>query len=123
MPFASPTAVTASPTATPSVSGVTVLSPEAPSSWSTATSSLASVPTTSAVYVVPVLITLTLIEVAPATTWWLVTTSPSEVSTMPVPAARPPAYFSVVAIRTRPVSWEPEAWAVLSVEEPWLDWP
>src|SRR3954454_22404161 len=47
--------------------------------------------------------------VAPATTWWLVTTSPSEVSTMPVPAASPPAYFIVVAIRTNPVICEPLA--------------
>ena len=49
LPPASPTAVTASPTETPSVSGVTVCNPLAFSSWSTATSSLASVPTTVAV--------------------------------------------------------------------------
>ena len=38
---------------------------------------------------------------------------------MPVPAAAAPSYFMVEAIRTRPVSWEPEAWVVVSVELPW----
>ncbi len=73
-------------------------------------------PTTLAVYVVPVVITFTLTLVAPSTTWWLVTTSPSEVSTMPVPAAVAPSYFMVETIRTRPVSWESEAWLVVSLE-------
>src|SRR3954453_20223510 len=65
-------------------------------------------------------------EVAPATTWWFVTTSPSEVSTMPVPAASPPAYFIVVAIRTNPVICEPlaahedaAAWRCGTVVRPW----
>src|SRR4051812_17640188 len=66
----------------------------------------------------PVDITLTLIEVAPATTWWLVTTSPSDVRTMPVPAASPPLYRIVVAMRTRPLIWEPDAVVVDSVPCP-----
>jgi len=60
--------------------------------------------------------TVTCTEVAPATTWWLVTTSPSEGSTMPVPAAAPPEYFIAVWIRTRPVSWSPTACEVVSLE-------
>src|SRR5262245_42130681 len=108
-PPASPTAVTAAPTAIPSVSGVTVARPAASCSWRTATSSLASVPMTSASYVVPVLITFTVILVAPSTTWWLVTTSPLLVRIIPVPAALPPEYFSVAATRTRPVSWSLDA--------------
>ena len=51
-------------------------------------------------------ITVALTVVAPSTTWWLVTTSPSEVSTMPVPAASAPSYFMVETMRTSPVSWE-----------------
>ena len=61
-------------------------------------------------------ITFTLTLVAPSTTWWLVTTSPSEVSTMPVPAAVAPSYFMVETIRTSPVSCESDAWLVVSVE-------
>src|SRR3954470_7919972 len=57
--------------------------------------------------------TVTLTEVAPSTTWWLVTTSPSEVSTMPVPAAFAPEDFIVDTIRTSPVSCFADA---LSVE-------
>ena len=38
---------------------------------------------------------------------------------MPVPAAAAPSYFMVETIRTRPVSCEPEAWVVVSVELPW----
>ena len=49
VPLPSPTAVTASPVVTPSVSGVTVASPEASASCRTATSFEASVPTTVAV--------------------------------------------------------------------------
>ena len=89
VPSASPTAVTASPTTGSVLSVVTVVSPLASASWSTATSSLVSEPTTVAVYVLPVLITVALTVVAPATTWWLVITSPSEVRIMPVPAASP----------------------------------
>ena len=37
---------------------------------------------------------------------------------MPVPAATPPEYFIVETIRTRPVSWEPDAVPLVSVEEP-----
>ena len=62
--------------------------PEAPDSCSTATSSVGSVPTTDALYVFPVLTTVTVIEVAPRTTWLLVSISPLDVRTMPVPAAR-----------------------------------
>lgn len=73
-------------------------------------------PTTRAAYVAPVDMTFTVILVTPSTTWWLVTTSPSVVRTMPVPAAAVPSYFMVVAIRTNPVSWEPDAYAVASVD-------
>lgn len=39
---------------------------------------------------------------APSTTWWLVSTSPSDVSTIPVPAARAPSYPSTVLTFTSP---------------------
>ena len=87
VPPALPTAVTASPTETVSDDSFAVLSPDAPDSCSTATSSVASVPTTFAAYDWPVLTTVTVIFVAPLTTWLLVRISPFEVSTTPVPAA------------------------------------
>lgn len=49
-------------------------------------SSVASVPTTVAVYCAPVETTVTLMLVAPSTTWLLVRISPFEVRTRPVPA-------------------------------------
>src|SRR5438128_2255978 len=90
VPPALPTAVTASPTATDvAVPSLAVVRPDAPDSCSTATSSVASVPTTAAVYVLPVDTTVTEIDVDPATTWLFVRISPDAVSTMPVPAAFP----------------------------------
>ncbi len=53
MPLASPTAVTASPTPGSVLSVVTVVEPDGAGSWSTATSSLVSEPTTVAAYVLP----------------------------------------------------------------------
>src|SRR5277367_5075186 len=47
---------------------------------------------------------LTLIEVEPATTWLLVRTLPVEVSTIPVPSAVPCWYPSVEMTSTRPGS-------------------
>ena len=89
VPPALPTAVTAAPTLVAVDDSVAVLRPDAPDSCSTATSSVASVPTTLAEYDVPVLTTVTVILVASATTWLLVRISPLAVSTMPVPAAAP----------------------------------
>src|SRR6476469_5167687 len=40
--------------------------------------------------------------VAPATTWWLVRTSPSELRTTPVPAPWAPSYPIVVTTSTNP---------------------
>jgi hypothetical protein len=45
---------------------------------------------------------MALIEVAPSITWLLVSTSPVEVSTIPVPAALPPWYPSVDTTSTTP---------------------
>jgi hypothetical protein len=56
-------------------------------SWSRATSSVASYPTTLAVYCLPVVTSVALIVVAPSITWLLVSTRPSLLSTMPVPSA------------------------------------
>src|ERR1700687_3030992 len=42
--------------------------------------------------------------VAPAITWWLLSTYPEEVRTMPVPAASPPANPSRVVMSTTPGS-------------------
>ncbi len=88
VPSALPTSVTASPVfAPPSSSSETVDSPEASLSLRTATSFVASAPTTSASYCLPVVSSVTLMLVAPWMTWLLVRIVPSEVSTMPVPAA------------------------------------
>jgi len=62
---------------------------EAPSRSTTATSVVGSNPTTVAVYVSPVPTTVPVRDVAPSTTWWLVSTSPSALRTIPVPAAAP----------------------------------
>ena len=72
---------------------LTVVRPVASSSCRTATSRFESVPTTVASYVFPVVATVTSTLVAHSTTWWLVTTRPSEASTMPVPAAVPGIVF------------------------------
>src|SRR5271168_3752692 len=64
-----------------------VYSPEAPLSCRTATSFVVSYPTTPAEYALPLAMSLTLMAVAPLITWLLVSTSPEEVSTIPVPAA------------------------------------
>lgn len=66
-------------------------SPDAPFSWSTATSSAASVPTTLAEHVRPLPTSVTLMLVAPSTTWLFVRTSPVEVRAIPVPAAEAPS--------------------------------
>ena len=61
-------------------------------------------------------------DVAPSTTWWFVTTVPSDESTMPVPAAVPLA--SVDVISTSPDSAASEAtdvsdcWVVVPDEPP-----
>src|SRR5262249_22871435 len=56
---------------------------------------------------------MALIEVAPSMTWLLVSTSPVEVSTIPVPAAAPPWYPSVVTTSTRPGSTFDATWGVV----------
>ncbi len=88
VPPALPTSVIASPVfAPPSSSSVTVESPEASLSLRTATSCVASVPTTSASYCLPVVSSVTVMLVAPCTTWLFVRIVPSEVRIIPVPAA------------------------------------
>jgi hypothetical protein len=56
-----------------------------------------------------------LIEVAPSITWLLVSTSPVEVSTIPVPAALPPWYPRVVTTSTMPGSTLAAICGVVSV--------
>src|SRR4051794_9205206 len=68
----------------------------------TATSSVASVPSTVAVYFVPVPPTWTEIPDDPAMTWLLVSTTPDGVRSMPVPAALAPSPARVVVISTSP---------------------
>ena len=63
-----------------------VVSPLALLSWRTAMSCVGSVPTTEALYVVPVDAMVTVTLVAPSTTWLLVRISPFDVTTRPVPA-------------------------------------
>ncbi len=46
--------------------------------------------------------TVTSMDVAPSTTWWLVTTSPSLPITMPVPAASPSPKPTSLVIVTSP---------------------
>ncbi len=89
-PPALPIATMRSPTCTDESWAVsTVFRPETPSIFSSATSSTTSKPSTCAVYVSPVSTGWTLIAVAPSITWLLVSTSPSDVMIMPVPAASP----------------------------------
>jgi hypothetical protein len=64
----------------------TDVSPDAPVSLSSATSSVASVPTIWARYLRPEVITVAVSPVEPDTTWLLVSTSPDELSTIPVPS-------------------------------------
>jgi hypothetical protein len=52
-------------------------------------SSAASVPSTVAWYLRPVVTSVTVILLEPWITWLLVSTTPEELSTMPVPAAVP----------------------------------
>ena len=59
-----------------------------------------------------------LIEVAPSMTWLLVSTSPLEVSTIPVPAALACWYPSVDTMSTRPGDTFEVICAVVSVLEP-----
>ena len=58
------------------------------------------------------LTTVTSIDVAPSTTWWLVTTSPSLPITMPVPAASPSPKPTSLVIVTSPADWAAVAAAV-----------
>ena len=82
-----PTATTCVPTLTLSESPtLTVFSPDTPVSLSRATSSVASVPTTLAVYLRPELTTVAVSPVEPDTTWLLVSTRPDEVNSIPVPS-------------------------------------
>jgi len=64
----------------------TVFSPDTPTSLSSATSSVASVPTIWARYLRPEVTTVAVSPVEPSTTWLLVSTSPDELSTIPVPS-------------------------------------
>ena len=83
-------ATTASPTwsadESPNESGCSSL--EGTSTWITARSVVASEPTSFASAVVPSA-NVTLIDVAPSTTWWFVTMSPFEPITKPEPWAVP----------------------------------
>ena len=56
---------------------------------------------------------VTEMEVAPSITWLLVSTSPFEVSTMPVPAASPFSSPSVDTTSTRPGETLAAIWEVL----------
>src|SRR5205085_874623 len=110
-PSALPAAVTASPTRTlDEFPVVTVARPDAPCSWMTATSCVASVPTTVALYVRPLDGTSTLMFEAPLTTWLLVSTSHDAVSAIPVPAPAPPNELFVVTFTT------PAVWLVVAFE-------
>src|SRR2546429_8574435 len=105
LPPALPIATTLSPVPTvdESPNGATV-SPDAPDSCSTAMSWVRSYPTTLAWYVCPLPMSVTLMPVAPATTWLLVRTSPSAPRTIPVPAADPCSYPRMVLMSTIPGS-------------------
>lgn len=96
-PSGEPIATTWSPTATAEESpSVAVFSPLAPRSLISARSLSGSVPTTSAVYVLPVL-SVTLIDEAPEMTWLLVTISPSEVMTTPEPVDSPAVEVALIS--------------------------
>jgi hypothetical protein len=96
-PSGEPIATTWSPTCTSSESPrVAAFRPEASSSLIRARSLLLSVPTTSAVYDVPSLVR-TLIEEASATTWLLVTISPSEVMITPEPVDDPASEVALIS--------------------------
>ncbi len=94
-PSGEPIATTVSPTLTPEeVPSGAALSPEAPSTFSSARSLELSVPTTRAVRLVPSLVR-TFTEEAPETTWLLVTISPSPLTITPEPVDEP---FARVAL-------------------------
>src|SRR5579884_802291 len=100
-PSALPTTVTWSPTFTLDESSIAaVLSPDAPSICSTATSLVGSSRTTRAVYVRPDVVTTVVTCSAPSMTWLLVSTSPVDVSRMPVPAAPSPLPRSLLTSTT-----------------------
>src|SRR5579859_7596359 len=100
-PPALPSATTGSPTCTVDESPTcAVCSPDALLSWMIAMSWLRSYPTTAAVYVCLLPTSVTLILVAPLMTWLLVRISPSDVSTMPVPAAAACCRPNVVLMST-----------------------
>src|SRR5262245_2672971 len=82
-----PMATTSSPTATSDdLPIVTVGRPLAPVVFSSARSALASMPTSVAVLARDWPLSVTMIELAPLTTWALVSTSPSAVRMTPLPA-------------------------------------
>jgi hypothetical protein len=81
---------------------------------SKATSAFLSVPSTVAVYVFPVLSTVTWIAVALSTTWLLVSTRPSADRIIPVPADVAFSYPSWLVIVTTPTCWA--AVAVVAAE-------
>src|SRR2546423_7939869 len=118
VPPALPIVTTPSPVLTvdESPSGATV-SPAAPDNCSTAMSPVRSYPTTLAWYVCPLPTSVTLMLVAPETTWLLVRTSPSALRTIPVPAAAPLWYPRTVLMSTMPGSTfavTEEIWAELT---------
>jgi hypothetical protein len=60
-------------------------------------------------------------SLAPSTTWWFVTTVPSELSTMPVPAAVPSDRLEVIS--TSPTSAAADASLASSVAVPLCEPP
>ena len=101
LPSALPMAITVSLTATcdesPSVAAFRL---ETFLILMTATSLVASYPSTLADFSEPLPSISTRMSVAPSITWLLVSTTPSEVSTMPVPAASPPPDSVVLMFTT-----------------------
>src|SRR5215831_2886079 len=107
-PPALPSATTGEPRVTLDESPTwTVFSPDTPVSLSSATSSVASVPTISARYLRPVVTTVAVSPVEPSTTWLLVSTSPDELSTIPVPSNTWPVKRRVAVMSTNPGSTLP----------------
>src|SRR5690349_7028072 len=96
-PSGEPIATTVSPTWTPEeLPRVAAFSPDAPSSLIRARSFLLSVPTTFAVYVLPLLV-VTLIDEAPEMTWLLVTISPPLVMITPEPVEEPLSRVALIS--------------------------
>src|SRR5262249_50548316 len=107
-PPALPSATTREPRVTLDESPTrTVLSPDTPVSLSSAMSSELSVPTIWARYLRPVVTTVTVSPVEPSTTWLLVSTSPDELSTIPVPSNTWPVKRRVAVMSTNPGSTLP----------------